>query len=137
MYEFNIKRSKMEPSIASYQFLDINGNLIQEDIDIIPTVRGTYFISKNDKNRVGKIENISGQDKFFIKTIKFGSPGEILADPVNNSIYPAYGNTDNRSRTYEYTQVSEETFQIYTKYLYTKNSSYFQNVVRRLKNGEA
>ena len=137
MEEFNLKKDKIGTVETKYSFLDIQGNIVFDEIDIVPTVRGTYFISKNDGNRVGKIENNAGKKRFFIKTIKFGSPGEILVDPVNSNVMAAYGDTDHRSRTYEYTMVSKDTFDIYKKYLYTKNPAYFQNILRRLQNGEA
>lgn len=135
--EFILNKKKEHENFVTHTFLDTDGSEVHDKIKIIPTVRGTYFISENDDERVGKTEYSKGKKTFFLKTIKFGSPGEILADPINSNIHAAYSDTDNRSRTYEYTQVNEETFQIYVKYLYTKNSNYFQNVIRRLNNGEA
>lgn len=137
MEDFSLKNRKMNASVVRHEFLDMQGNIVADRVQIIPTTRGTYFISEQDRQRVGKIEYHNNKVKFFVKTVKFGSPGEILADPVNSTILPAYGDTDSRSRTYEYTIVSKETFDIYVKYLYTKNSNYFQNVARRLNDGEA
>lgn len=138
MENFSInKKTTKQPAEVSYIFLDMKGNLVKDSVKILPNIRDTYFISEYDKDRVGKIEDYKERKKFFLKTIKFGSSGEILSDPINSTVFPAYTDTDNRSRTFEYTQVSEETFYLYVKYLKTGNTVYFHNIVRRFNNGEA
>lgn len=137
MENFELSKQKIE-AIPRYIFLDLNGKKIEnEALEIVPTIRGTYIISKNDKNRTGKIELYEGKSKYFIKTIKFGYPGEILVDPVNSNVQAAYTNVDNMQKSCEYTAVSQDTFDLYSRYLSTKNPIHFQNVVRRLNNGEA
>jgi hypothetical protein len=137
MEEFTLKRKKMEGTATTHSFLDTKGNIVKDELKFVPTILANHIISKRDNQRVGKTETTDGKTRFFIKTVRYGYPGEVLADPINNNIAEAYGEGDSRSRIYEYKNVSEDTFQVYSRYLSTGNPLYFQNVVRRLNNGEA
>lgn len=130
--DFSLNRKPIN-NLINATFVNFDGGIEQDNCT---DINGKQ-ISANDEKRVGKIEGYSdGSVRYFIKTIEYGSPGEILANPVTSHVLRAYNETGTRSKTFLYRQVSEDLFNMYRKFLQTKNFAYYHNVYRRLVNGE-
>lgn len=126
-------RNNKQKKIETIEFLDFNGNLVKDEYKLVQEIP----ISKNDSKRVGKIETYNdGKKYFFIKAVKYGYPGELVSNPHINNILEAYLDTDTRSKTFYYLKVGKNIFDLYTKFLYTKNEAYLLNVSRSISNGE-
>lgn len=134
--EFQIKRKK-HIDVKKITFLDFKGNLIADKSKNVVAGNQYSLISENDSNRVGKIEEYTdGTRLYFIKAVKFGNPGELLINPFETDVLPAYNETDSRSKSFYYLKVNEEIFDLYVRFLYTRNEPYLINITRRIKDGE-
>lgn len=134
--EFQIKPRK-DIGVKKAMFLDFKGNLITDSSKNAVAGNQHVLISDNDAKRVGKVEEYTdGTRLYFIKAVKFGNPGELLVNPFETNVLSAYNETDSRSRSFYYLKVNEEIFDLYVRFLYTRNEPYLLNITRRIKDGE-
>lgn len=133
---FSIK-NREQVSLKSVKFVDFSGNIVLDKYKNINIGTHNTFISDEDNKRVGKIEEYDNNHiLYFVKAVKFGNPGELTVNPFESNVLSAHNETDSRSRTFYYLKVNEELFDLYIKFLYTRNQAYLLNINRRIKDGE-